>query len=433
MHSFADRYGKHRCTVLVNHDSIRIFLVDQADSLEKEFNLARHDDEEVRGGFINGDKIYIFCGNKVPHGLHNYVINMDDRKFTQNLVVSNGGKGVLIDRINAGDCYLVFSIYKKTSEFIISKWSGPDSAEITSYPIDDKDIWDEITEIEGFNREMKITKVDEAGLPGLDVVVSQRKLYLVHDTVFLLVNRNRGFTKVFAFDFRRKTVSSRIIVNEEIEEHGGYKDNSYLSDGKLYFASATADRLNIAITDFYSGLLLKKYSANREDTINFKNTEVSQEGAVYGFGYTKDLTKTRQLLRKMTAGNAVIAVLKDSLGIGITIGSNKEMYTASSGGGSFVPGNFGTGGPGTMTYVPSGGFSSSSWNKTVRFRMLIDSIDMNHIPGEMEPGINERIEKFNKELDIPDNAKNLVFHDGKYLYTYYDKKERSLVFCHFSY
>jgi hypothetical protein len=65
--------------------------------------------------------------------------------------------------------------------------------------------------------------------------------------------------------------------------------------------------------------------------------------------------------------------------------------------------------------------------------MLVDSNSLNHIPGEMESSINDRVESFTKDLKLPDNADNLIFHDGKYLYTYYDKKERSLVFCHFNY
>ena len=73
----------------------------------------------------------------------------------------------------------------------------------------------------------------------------------------------------------------------------------------------------------------------REDTISF----TIQEGQIYFFPSTKELTKTKQLLRKMLAGNAVIAALDDSLGLALTIGSNKEMQQmGSGGGGSFMPG-----------------------------------------------------------------------------------------------
>jgi hypothetical protein len=35
------------------------------------------------------------------------------------------------------------------------------------------------------------------------------------------------------------------------------------------------------------------------------------------FNNTKELTKTKQLLRKMTSGNAAIAALNDSMGTGL--------------------------------------------------------------------------------------------------------------------
>ncbi len=449
MNTFADKSGKLHCIVLANGDSIRIFLLNQADTLEKVFNVERKHGEEVRGGFIKDQKIFLFCGYKLPRGLHNYVINIIDGSFTQNLVVSKGSKGVVVERINAGDCYMVVSADISTSEIFISKWSNPDSADITGYIIDDKDIWKETLVDVNFTKKVNIVKVDEAGIPDAAVVGSHRKLYLVRDTLFFLLTVNKGFTKVFAFDSKTKTVSSRVIVNEilrtdvtpgknlrendssgYISSLNWYADNSFLLDGKLYFTSATADRLHVSITDFYSGTLLRKFSVSSEDTIAFKNTPVIQEGLTFGFAPSKELTKTSQLLRKMLNGTAVIAALKDSTGIGIIIGSNKDLPQASSGGGSFVPGGAS---PGAMTYIPSGGFSRSGWIKSVRFRMLVDSNSLNHIPGDMEASINDRVEAFTNHIDIPNNAENLIFHDGKYLYTYYDKYQRILVFCHFSY
>ncbi len=61
--------------------------------------------------------------------------------FTQNLVVNKGNKGVVVERINAGDCYMRWSInrYKYIRDIYINRY--PDSADITGYIIDDKDIW----------------------------------------------------------------------------------------------------------------------------------------------------------------------------------------------------------------------------------------------------------------------------------------------------
>lgn len=449
LHTVRDQAGLQHASFLVSDDSIRIFLLDGRDSLVKTFTVLRLNEEELRGGFIAQNKIYFFCGYRFPRGSHNYVLDTNDGTVSQNLETIEEGKDKVIDRISAGDCFMIFSINKKTSEFIISKWTHTDSAEVTRYPVRDENIWDEITTSYGFTRNIKITKVDEAGLPDAAVVGSQRKLYLVHDTLFLLLNKNRGTTEIFAFDTQRKGVSIRRIKNEEIQiveesrglekksgteyvsAYGGYTDNSYLFDGKLFFISATPDRLHISMQDFYSGAVLKKYSVDKEDTITFKNTPVIQEGQVYFFPSTKELTKTKQLLRKMLNGNAVIAALTDSLGLALTIGSNKEMQQmGSGGGGSFMPSAGGA--PGSMVYVPSGGYSRSTWTKSVRFRMLLDTSSLNHITGDMEPSINDRIDDYTKDIKIPPAGENLFYRDRQYVYIYYDKKQRSLVFTRFN-
>ena len=78
-----------------------------------------------------------------------------------------------------------------------------------------------------------------------------------------------------------------------------------------------------------------------------------------------------------------------------------------------------------------GGFSSGTWTKAVRFRMLVDSTSFQHIPGDMEPSINDRIDDFSQDIKIPEQAENLLFQDGRYIYIYYDKKIKSLVLQQF--
>ena len=200
-----------------------------------------------------------------------------------------------------------------------------------------------------------------------------------------------------------------------------YTDNSYLLDGRLYFVSATPDRLMIIISDFYNNTVLRSFTVDREDTITFKNTPIIQEGLAgsYFTPGTKELTKTSQLLRKMLAGNAVIAALNDQLGIGLTIGSNKKMIAAPTGG--YMP----SGGGMVPTMMTGGG----SWTKSVRFKMLVDSSRLTHITGEMETSVHERIEEYTHDLKLA--AECLYFHDGHYVYGFYDKKKRALLFSRF--
>jgi hypothetical protein len=252
------------------------------------------------------------------------------------------------------------------------------------------------------------------------------------------MNRNLANTIVYAFDLYNKTVNYRLIENESVKKvydpytrknkvEGDYVDNSYLLNGKLYFISARDEGLHVSISDFYNGARLKYFEVKREDTIDFKNTPVLQEGKALYFNNTKELTKTKQLLRKITSGNAAIAALNDSMGTAITLGSNKEEkqmgmpgYGFSSGSSAMMIGGNGM-----------GNFSRGTWTKAVRFRMLVDSMTLQHIPGDMEPSINDRIDEFSQDIKIPDQAENLLFQDGRYIYIYYDKKKQSLILMQF--
>jgi hypothetical protein len=64
--------------------------------------------------------------------------------------------------------------------------------------------------------------------------------------------------------------------------------------------------------------------------------------------------------------------------------------------------------------------------------MSIDKNTLEHLPGEMQKSINDRIEEYTSTIKIPDGAENLFLRNDHYIYIYYDKKQRSLVFTRFN-
>jgi len=435
-----DKAGDLHACLLENLDSFKVILYDRAFKEINEYSIPRISQEELVAGFIKDDKIYLFCNVKSPMGYHNYTIDITSGKIDQALILSERRKEKLIDRISSGDYALWLGIDKKNSSFVIYNWRNQQDMDTIIYHFKDPVMWESITKTGSFfGRDVDVAKIDEAGLPDIQSVSAKNKVYLIHDTLFLIMNRNLANTIVYAFDIYNKTVSYRQMENEPVikkfnqyagtdKVEGAYVDNSYLLNGKLYFVSATEESLHVIISDFYTGNRLKYFEVKREDTINFKNTPVLQEGKALYFNNTKELTKTKQLLRKMTSANAAIAALRDSLGMAITLGSNKEEKQMGMPGGYWVPAA-----GGAMTYVGGGmgGFSSGTWTKAVRFRMLVDSTSFQHIPGDMEPSINDRIDDFSQDIKIPEQAENLLFQDGRYIYIYYDKKIKSLVLQQF--
>jgi len=429
-----DKSGNLHAVVLENQDSFKVILYDRAFAEIHEYGLQRINQEELTAGFIKDGKIYFFCSYKSPAGYDNYAINISSGKINQVLIYSDKIKEKFIDWISSGDYALWMGIDKKNSSFVIYNWRNEQDMDTIVYHFKDPAMWESITKSASmFNRSIDVVKIDEAGLPDIQSVSARNKIYLIHDTLFLTMNRNLANTIVYAFDLYNKTVSYRLIKNEPVKliydqylhqnkVSGDYVDNSFLLNGKLYFISASDESLHLIVSDFYNGTQLKYFEVKREDTIDFKNTPVLQEGKALYFNNTKELTKTKQLLRKMTSSHAAIAALQDSLGISITLGSNKEEkqmglpgYGFSSGSSSFMIGGNGM-----------GSFSKSTWTKAVRFRMLVDSNTFQHIPGDMEPSINDRIDEFSQDIKIPDHAENLLLLEGRYIYIYYDKKKQAL-------
>jgi hypothetical protein len=428
-----DKSGSFHACVLENPDNFKVILYDRAFTEVHEYNIVRLNREELVAGFIKDGKINLFCDYKTPAGFDNYAIDISSGEINHALVFSDKRKEKLIDRISSGDYALWLGIDKKNSNFVIYNWHNQQDMDTMVYHFKDPDMWESITKSGNlFGRDVDVAKIDEAGLPDIQSVSAMNKVYLIHDTLFLTMNRNQGNTNVYAFDLYNKTINHRLIENEPVKREydpiteknivqKDYVDNSYLLNGKLFFISATNESMHVIISDFYSGSRLKYFEVKREDTIDFKNTPVIQEGKALYFNNSKELTKTRQLLRKMTSGNAAIAALSDSLGIAVTLGSNKEEKQMGLPGYGFSSGS--------VTYMIGGmgSFSSGTWTKAVRFRMLVDSSSFLHIPGDMEPSINDRIDEFSQDIKIPEHAKNLLFQDGHYIYIYYDKKKQSLV------
>jgi hypothetical protein len=183
------------------------------------------------------------------------------------------------------------------------------------------------------------------------------------------------------------------------------------------------------VVDLYSGAINKSFVAKREDTISFKNTPIVQEGGAYGAGDSRELSKTKQLLRKMVNGDAVITATPNNYNqIELIIGSYAKM-SGGGGGGMYMPGG-GYGGS-HMVMVPTGGFNRGGWVKSARFKTLLNADTFEHVEGAIGNSINEKIEYYTGGIKIPPQAENLFMTNGRYYHAYYDKELRKLVILKF--
>ncbi|HVS97945.1 MAG TPA: hypothetical protein VHE54_15730 [Puia sp.] len=430
LHTVSDRDKQQTCLFLCNGDSIRVFLLDAKDSVVQHWYINRLKEEEFLGGFIKGGKAYAFLQPSAGiSDLHVWMLDIAEGIGDDYTVPFAMRHERAVEEISAGDHFLFMTANKKASQFAIYDFGENKTCDTLHYQFENG-IWKALTTYDGgFGRDMAVLKVDPDEKMSPDMAQVPNKLYWMRDTLFLLMNKyQRGVTAIFSFDMRGKKVDFRKITHNNAQtfdavEHA-YVDNSMLLGDKLYFVSAEDNKLDVQVRDFYHGNLLKEYTAGRDDEINFKNTPIIQEGSFYHPG-ARELAKTRQLLRKMLSGNAVLlATPEDSGRVCLTIGAWQQMQRS---------GGFGMGPmmPGAPMFTSPGIFFRSTTVRSSRFKMLMDSASLQHIAGDMPADIGDRIEEYTTGVSIPPQGETLFRNAGNYIYAYYNRDEHKIMLTRF--
>ena len=163
------------------------------------------------------------------------------------------------------------------------------------------------------------------------------------------------------------------------------------------------------------------------EEIAWKNTPIVQEGSYYHKG-PRELARTRQLIRKMVRGHAVLmASREDSARVGITIGAWQQM---SSGGPGFGVGTMMMAGS-VPVFVSTGVFFRNNSVRSSRFKVLLDSTSLEHVPGEITGDIGDMIERYTDGISIPPEGENLFVNAGAFVYAYYNRDEHKLMLSSF--
>ncbi|HXB92994.1 MAG TPA: hypothetical protein VNU72_11920 [Puia sp.] len=430
LHTISDGAKVLNCLFLCNDDSIRVFVVDNKETVVQHFYINRLKEEQFLGGFIKEGKVYAFLQASAGiSDLHVWILDIGQGIGDDYTVPFAMRHERAVEQISCGDHFLYFAVNKKASQFAIYDFRENKACDTLRYQFEDG-IWKALTSYNGgLSREMSVVKVDPDEKMNPDMAHIPNKLYWMRDTLFLLMNNyEKGVTAVFSFDMRAKKVDFRKIVHNNAQKMDppleDYVDNSMLLDGKLYFVSAEDNKINVQIRDFYRGSLLKEFSAGRDEEINFKNTPIIQEGSYYHRG-PRELAKTRQFLRKMVSGSAVLMASREDSGrVGLTIGAWQKMQTS---------GGFGMGPmtPGMPVFTSPGVFFRSTNVRSSRFKMLVDSVTLQHVPGEITTDIGDRIEQYTNGISIPPEGENLFKNGGKYVYAYYSRDEHKIMLTSF--
>jgi hypothetical protein len=434
LHTITNKAKQQSCTFVVGADSIRALVLNSRAQAVQQFNIPHVLEEQLLGGFFRDGRVYLFTESNGHAKLHNWVLDIATGTINHAALPFDLKKEKRVEVYSCGDRFVYFTVNSKTAEFIVYNFTSESNYSTIRYHFEEG-IWEDLTREDGLSRKVSVKKVDQEGECSINVAIRQNKIYLNNDTLLLLMDNKRGLTTVFSFDLVHDKPGFRTLPHKgrTIDSIRPVSENTFLLRNKLYYVLATSDSLCIEVADFYTGEVLKTFAAGKDDSISFKNTPIIQEGSSNSKNDTRELDKTRQLLRKMMNGDAVlVASLNNNNQVEISVGSYTRVNAGLVAGGGYAGGALATtGAPAGVFIVPTGGFSRGTWTKSARFTMLLDAATFHHVEGNPANSINDRIASYTAGMKIAPDAENLFRLDNTYYYAYYHKDERTLVVLKF--
>lgn len=202
--------------------------------------------------------------------------------------------------------------------------------------------------------------------------------------------------------------------------------NSFFIDNKLYQIKSSPDLFYFTVKDLENNTI-KKYSATANALIEFKNSEIYQEGG--DFGGKRILESSSQFIRKINNLNSGLSCYHIGQNTLITFGGVSAVQQST---GQVTFGQFGLVGAlvAVAVFNPTmNSFNSYSNRKVVKIEGLFDN-EGNHINGELQPLAFDKIRTFfDKNNDV--SSQTLFKMDAYYL-GYYDNKTKEYIIRKFT-
>ncbi|MDP5107064.1 MAG: hypothetical protein NWQ31_12940 [Polaribacter sp.] len=270
-----------------------------------------------------------------------------------------------------------------------------------------------------------LTKFEENTPNSIELTSQETKMFVREDSFFITLDHHKMFTQVLEINLNTFKADSFQFNKPSLGEKAK-RTNSYVNGKNIFTIAVTKDEFSVEILNFETGDLLKEYSANKNDSITFKNTAIIQEGGMYD-SY-RELGKTNRFLRRISKGNSGISARKVNNQYHVIIGgyivqkSNAGMMMPFGG----IP--IGSIGSATVFFNPAQiAFNSFSNNKTTRIESLLDE-NFNHLEGEIKENA------FDKMKDFKSNNKGSTVFKYKdfYIKTEYMSFSKDFIFRKFT-
>jgi hypothetical protein len=259
----------------------------------------------------------------------------------------------------------------------------------------------------------------------------KRKCYFNENELVITLDANVDFTQILIIDLKNFTVTEKLITKPTIPViyRTSLNSNSFYFDKKLYQIKSSSDTFFFTIKDL-DGNALKEYRVTADTPIEFKNSEIYQQGG--DFGGKRILENSSQFIRKVNNLNSGISCYNIGDNTLITLGSVSELKQS---GPQVALGSFGLIGVIAATaityYNPTmDSFNSYTNRKVVKIECLFDK-DSNHIKTELKPLAFDKIRTFfDDNTDV--SSQTLFKMESSYYLGYYDNKTKEYTIRRFA-
>lgn len=249
----------------------------------------------------------------------------------------------------------------------------------------------------------------------------KRKCYFNNKQITITLDTNVDYTQVFTIDLATFTATEKMIKQHAIAGDRTFlNSNSFYFDKKLYQIKSSSELLYFTIKDLDDNIL-KEHFANAAKPIEFKNSEIYQEGGDF-FGGKRTLETSAQFIRKVNNLHAGLSCYHIGQNTLITFGG---VSATQQSGGQVALGQFGLIGAlvSVAVFNPTmESFNAYANRKVVKIEGLFDS-EGNNIKGELQPLAFDKIRTFfdnNKDV----SSQVLFKISNNYYLGYYDNKTK---------
>lgn len=258
--------------------------------------------------------------------------------------------------------------------------------------------------------------IDAKVLNPLFQTVGKAKMYVEANKLVLTFDSSAQ-TQLLEIDLTTFAISQQLVPQPVLVKQIG-KSNSYFHQNKLYQFKTNEEELAITAVDLKSGQLLKKYYADANDTISFRNSPLfSQTGGQRG----KIMKNTKKFLQRLNLSDIGISVYKTHNDIMLTVGgvrsvnSTGGMLLGISAGVAMVA----TGTGGDM----SGLFDDQNLQSTYFEALFDDKFEHQNVP---QQGLAvDFISQFIAENGV--SLQSVFPYKNYYILGYYDSKKKEYV------